>query len=224
MTIHRKYIETGISGLDGMLNEGFLEGSIIFVSGATGAGKSTLATQFLYNGAIEQNEPGLIISIEESREDFFFHISGYNWDVEGLERDKKLILLDYPIQEVDQILSQFSAVHEIIQNFGAKRLVIDSIMPIALYFKGEDERKRGFLKLIENIRKWGVTTLITSENMVSGAMTNSKTGSGTGSNSEELPVSEYGFESFTDGWLHLSYSTDEKSGTRKRMIKVLKMK
>mgnify|MGYP003394968639 CR=1 FL=1 len=34
---------------------------------------------------------------------------------------------------------------------GVKRLVIDSVMTLAIYFQNEDERKKGFLKLIDNI-------------------------------------------------------------------------
>lgn len=209
--MERRFIKSGIPGLDEVLGGGFLEGSIVTVGGPTGAGKSTLAMQFLYNGATESGEPGLYISIEESRRDVFFHMGGYDWDLAKAERERKFILLDYPIHEVDQILNQYSAIQEIINSTGVKRLVIDSIMPIALYFKDDDERKRGFLKLIENIRKWGVTTLIVSEDVKPtdiGAM----------------PNSIFGLESFTDGWINIFYHYDEKKGERLRFIEVLKMK
>ncbi|MFH0884368.1 MAG: ATPase domain-containing protein [Candidatus Micrarchaeota archaeon] len=208
--MERRFIKSGIDGLDNVLGGGILEGSIITVSGPTGAGKSTFAAQFLHNGAVQSDEPGLYISIEESRRDFFFHMGGFEMDFAALERDRKFILLDYPIHEVDQIINQSGSIQEIINSTGVKRVVIDSIMPIALYFKGEDERKKGFLKFIENLRKWNVTTMIVSEDL--------KIHSGS------RPSSEFGIESFTDGWINLFYRYDDRTMERSRFVEVVKMK
>jgi len=207
----RRLIRSGIPGLDEILGGGLLEGSIIAVSGPTGSGRSTMAFQFLYNGAMEHGEPGLYISIEESKQDFFFHMSGYTWDLDEAERQRKLIFLDYPIYEVDQILAQYGAIQEIINSTGVKRVVIDSIMPIALFFPDEEERKKGFLKLIDNVRKWGVTTMIVAET------TQAVTKGG-------LPKSSYGIESFTDGWINLHHHYDEARNDRVRSVEVIKMK
>ncbi len=209
--MERRFIKSGIPGLDEVAGGGLLDGSIITVSGPTGSGKSTLAAQFLLNGAIKHNEPGLYISIEENRNDFFFHMSGYEWDLTALESERKFILLDYPIHEVDQIINQASSIAEIINTAGVKRVVIDSIMPVALFFHGEEEREKGFLRFIENLRKWGVTVMIISENQkIAG--------------SEANPGSEYGIESVTDGWINLFYRYEEKSMERTRYLEVVKMK
>jgi KaiC/GvpD/RAD55 family RecA-like ATPase len=209
--MERKFIKSGIPGLDPVLGGGFLDGTITTVSGPTGSGKSTFAAQFIHNGAVEYNEPGLYLAIEESRRDFLFHMSGYEWDFGALERERKFVFLDYPIHEVDQIVSQSSAIHEIINTTGTKRVVIDSIMPIALYFKGDEERKKGFLKFIENLRKWNVTALIVSEDTKI-------------AHAGARPGSEFGIESFTDGWINIFYKYDERSMERKRYIEVIKMK
>jgi KaiC/GvpD/RAD55 family RecA-like ATPase len=209
--MERRFIRSGIPGLDKVLGGGFLEGSIVAVSGPTGSGKSTFASQFAYNGANEYDEPALYISIEESRADFFFHMGGFDWDFTKLERDKKFILLDYPIHEVDQILNQYGAVQEIINSTGVRRVVIDSIMPIALFFPTDDERKKGLLRLIDNIRKWKVTTLLVSEDLKA-------------TEPGQIPNSLYGIETYSDGWINLSYRYDEKSMERMRYVEVLKMK
>ena len=91
-------IKSGIPGLDNILGGGFLDGSITTVSGPTGSGRSTFALQFI----LESNSPGLYISIEESKKDLFFHMSGYKWDLEKAEEERRLVILDYPIYEVDQ--------------------------------------------------------------------------------------------------------------------------
>lgn len=207
----RKTVKSGIPGLDKVLHGGFLEGSIITIGGPSGGGKSTFAMQYLYEGATKYDEPGIYISIEEGKDSMMFHMSGYEWDLAGAEKKQKLVFLDYPVYEVDQFLQQAGAVKEIINTVGVKRVVIDSIMPIALYFKNDDERKKGFLKFISNVRKWGTTTFIISEDT-------------TPSSEDALPNTTYGIESFTDGWINVSYMLDPKKKERVRMVEVLKMK
>ncbi|MEM4166127.1 MAG: ATPase domain-containing protein [Candidatus Bilamarchaeaceae archaeon] len=207
----RVFVKTGIPGLDKVLGDGLLYGSIVTIGGPTGSGKSTLGMQFIYEGAKQFDETGLYISIEESKEAVLFNMSGYEWDLSSLERKQKLIFLDYPIYEVEQFLQQSNAIKEIVHTANVKRVVVDSIMPIALHFKSEEERKHGFLKLIENIRAWGATTFIISEDT-------------TASPAESLPYTTYGIESFTDGWVNLGFKYDQKKNERARFIEVLKMK
>ena len=210
--MERKLVKSGIPGLDKVLGGGFLQGSIITIGGPTGAGKSTFGMQFLYGGATQYNEPGLYISIEDSREAMLFHMSGYKWDIQRAEKEQKLVFLDYPVYEIDQFLQQYGAIQEIINTTGIKRVVIDSIMPIAFFFKTEEERKKGFLKFIDNIRRWGATTMIISEDT-------------TVSNFDSIPNTAYGIESFTDGWVNIYYRPDsKKKNERVRMLEVLKMK
>ncbi|HSB47236.1 MAG TPA: ATPase domain-containing protein, partial [Candidatus Bilamarchaeum sp.] len=64
---------------------------------------------------------------------------------------------------------------------------------------------------IENLHKWNVTTLIVSEDFRM-------------SNSGARPSSEFGVESFTDGWVNIFYKFDEKTMERSRYIEVIKMK
>lgn len=208
--IKREFIKSGIPGLDEVLGGGMLRGSISTLSGPTGSGKSTLGMQFLVEGASKEKQPGLYISIEETKESTYFHMSGYFWDLEKLEKTKQLVFLDYPVYEVEQFLAQNSAIAEIINTMGIERVVIDSIMPIALLFKNEDDRKKGFIKFIEGVRKWKATTLIISEDTPA-------------TTADVLPDTKYGIESFTDGWLHL-YLLFERGKDRKRAIEVLKMK
>ncbi|MDO8554867.1 MAG: ATPase domain-containing protein [Candidatus Micrarchaeota archaeon] len=207
----REFIKSGIPGLDALLSEGFLKGSVIALSGPTGCGKSTLAMQFLVNGTLKSKEPGLYISVEQSKQSMYFNLSGYSWDMEKMEKGKQIVFLDYPMYEIDQFLNANSAIQEIINSTGVKRVVIDSIMPVALHFKDEDERKKGLLKLIDNIRKWGTTTLVLSEDTPA-------------TTQDVLPDTKYGVESFTDGWIQIYYLFSPKDKERTRAIEVLKMK
>src|SRR5215475_12359177 len=60
-----KRLQTGISGLDDILHGGLARGFLYLVEGNPGAGKTTLALQFLLEGA-NQGEMGLYISLAES--------------------------------------------------------------------------------------------------------------------------------------------------------------
>ncbi len=206
----KELCKSGISGLDKMLRGGLPKGSISTISGPTGSGKSTLALQFLVNGAKKYGETGLYIAIEESQELIYRHMDYIGWGLEELERSKQLLFLDYPAHEVDQFRSQNNAIGELVETMGITRIVIDSIMPIALLFSDEDDRKRGFLEIISNMRKWNATSLIIAE----------EKSSGPGGN---LPRTNYGIETLTDGWIHTDYRIG-RGEERKRGIEVLKMK
>ena len=58
-------LSTGIDGLDNILHGGLAKGFLYLVEGSPGAGKTTLALQFLIEGA-RRGEPGLYISLAES--------------------------------------------------------------------------------------------------------------------------------------------------------------
>jgi len=201
-------VKTGIPGLDKILGGGLTPGSIVLVSGPTGSGKSTLALQFLVRGAQLYGEPGLYVVIEESRDSTYKFMNYKGWNLSELENSKQLIFLDYPPYEVDQFVNQKSAVGEIIDTMGVERLVVDSIMPIALHFHDPDARKKGFLDVIQNLRRWKTTSLLVAEE--------EPTAEG------EAPRTPYGIENLVDGWVRMDFShTKDK---RQRRIEVVKMK
>src|SRR4051812_20290262 len=58
-------ITTGIPGLDDILSGGLLSNHIYLIQGSPGSGKTTLALQFIINGA-EHGEKVLYISLSET--------------------------------------------------------------------------------------------------------------------------------------------------------------
>jgi len=202
-------IRTGWEKLDDQLGGGLPKGSITTVSGSTGSGKSIFAMEFLINGIKASGEPGLYIAIEESKNSLYRSMASMGWDIRQYETSNQLVIIDYPFHEVDQLLDQRNPVKELVDRFGVERVVIDSIMPVAVKFPNENEMKRGFLKLIENIRAWDTTTMVLTNDL------NATT-------YHVMPQTEFGIERFSEGWIHL-YNVF-KANERKRVMEVLKMK
>ena len=75
----------GIKGLDEMICGGLLEGSANLVEGAPGTGKTTIGTEFIYNGITRFNEPGCIITFEEFPQQYYRDALKFGWDLKKLE-------------------------------------------------------------------------------------------------------------------------------------------
>jgi len=89
-----KKCPTGIPGLDDLLGGGFPRNRSILVSGPCGTGKSTLAIQFLYNGIVQYNEPGILISLEQDPRELKQDMLQYGFDLQRYEDEGKLVIID----------------------------------------------------------------------------------------------------------------------------------
>ena len=57
---------TGIRGLDEVISGGLPEGRPTLLCGSAGCGKTLFGMTFLYNGAVEYNEPGAFLALKSS--------------------------------------------------------------------------------------------------------------------------------------------------------------
>ena len=80
---------TGIRGLDEVTEGGLPEYRTTLVSGSAGSGKTLLGIDFLINGAINYNEPGIFMSFEESEDELYKDVASLNLDLQGLVSRKK---------------------------------------------------------------------------------------------------------------------------------------
>src|SRR5690348_9714938 len=76
-------INTGIRGLDEILGGGLPSRRVHLIQGSPGAGKTTLALQFLLEGA-RQGTRGLYISLSETREEVQTVAASHGWDLSDL--------------------------------------------------------------------------------------------------------------------------------------------
>jgi circadian clock protein KaiC len=79
----RSLAATGISGLDDVLNGGLSRGRLYLVEGVPGSGKTTLAMQFLLDGA-RRGEPVLYITLSETKEELQSVAESHGWDLSGV--------------------------------------------------------------------------------------------------------------------------------------------
>ncbi|HEY6769318.1 MAG TPA: ATPase domain-containing protein [Candidatus Sulfotelmatobacter sp.] len=77
-------ISSGCIGLDNILNGGFSRDRIYLVEGDPGAGKTTLALQFIRDG-VGKGERGLYIALSESHADLSHAAQSHGLSLDGIE-------------------------------------------------------------------------------------------------------------------------------------------
>lgn len=74
---------TGVPGFDEILGGGLPSNRIYLVQGAPGAGKTTMALQFLLEG-VQRNEPGLYITLSETRDELISVSKSHGWSLDKI--------------------------------------------------------------------------------------------------------------------------------------------
>ena len=77
-------LSTGVAGLDEVLGGGLTASRLYLLEGEPGAGKTTVAMQFLRDGA-SRGEPVLYITLSETREELLGVAHSHGWDLSGLQ-------------------------------------------------------------------------------------------------------------------------------------------
>ncbi len=169
-------VPTGITGLDGMLEGGFLRSRTILLSGGCGTGKSIFGLQFLVNG-IAAGEPGVYVTVDEppalAREDML----RFGWDLKSLEDSGKLAILDltgsrigvasderYQMNSEGIDLDRFILkMTQTASEIGAKRLVVDSLPALGFHMTDDSQIRNAILRLSFMIRQSGLTAILITE-------------------------------------------------------------
>lgn len=164
--ISKDLVPTGIEGLDDIFIGGVKENNIILLEGSPGTGKTTLGLEFIYRGARDMKENGLIISFELSPQKLLRDAKGFGWDFEQLQRKNKVkIIYTSPMVVLQELQSPNSVLINEIKSIGAKRILIDGLTPLKIF--GELVNGRPFRDslhlLVENLQRFGVTAMLTRE-------------------------------------------------------------
>jgi circadian clock protein KaiC len=161
---------TGIGGLDEVTYGGLPTGRPTLLCGSAGCGKTLFAMTFLYNGAVEYNEPGVFLAFEEQPEDLIKNVGSLNYDIEKLISQKKLAI-DHVEIERSKIAESgeydleglFIRLGYAIDSIGAKRVVVDTIETLFSGLENEQLLRSELRRLFEWLKQKGVTAIITGE-------------------------------------------------------------
>lgn len=197
-------ITSGSQELDRMCGGGFFRDSIILISGATGTGKTLMATEFMGMG-MEQGERSLLFAFEESREQLFRNASGWGNDFEQMEKKGRLkVICNYP--EIAGLEDHLIGMKKAIETFRPNRVAVDSLSAL--------ER----ISTIQGFREFviGLTSFIKHQE-IAGLFT-ATTPSLLGGSS----VTEAHISTITDSIILLRYV--ELFGEMRRGLTVLKMR
>ncbi len=136
--------KSGIPGLDDALKGGFPARNIILVTGTPGAGKTTMAMQSLVYGAIN-GEKGIYFTLEESVDDVIDQFSMFDGvSIKQLTEKGMLKVISIPLVDYDSLKDMIS---NEIDSMGAKRVVIDSITYLQLFFSDVMSIRRAIIEV-----------------------------------------------------------------------------
>ena len=75
---------TGVEGLDDILAGGLTRGRVFLLEGSPGTGKTTIATQFLMEGAAK-GEKCLYVTLSETEDEMRDSADSHGWNLEGID-------------------------------------------------------------------------------------------------------------------------------------------
>ena len=201
--------ETGIPGLDKMLNGGFLPRTANLVEGAPGCGKTTLGMQFIRQGAL-QGEPGLIPTFEQFPEQYYRDAMSFGWDFQALEKKGLLKVIMSSPEVVNTDLRRLNGgIQGSIRKMGCKRILIDSLSHFEHMNEDPTALRTEVHGFLNALKREGLTALLTRETHVL-----------LGDDPEPLHDAPLGF--LVDSYILLRY-VEIESAIRRAII-VLKMR
>jgi circadian clock protein KaiC len=118
-------LKTGVQALDHLIEGGIPLGSSCLISGISGTGKSLLTLEFLYRGAKEFNEKGILFLFEETKERMLAVGRKMQWDLQEQINKGMIEIIYIPVTSI-QVEMHLLMMHEKIMSMEAKRVVVDS--------------------------------------------------------------------------------------------------
>jgi circadian clock protein KaiC len=200
---------TGIAGFDEVTNGGVPKGRPTIVCGGPGCGKTMFAVEFLVRGATEFNEPGVLMTFEETSEEMSKNVASLGFDLKKLAAKKKLVLEYVRIEPAEiqetgdyDLEGLFIRLQHAVKAVGAKRVVLDTVEAIFSGFSNTGMLRAEIRRLFRWLKDHRLTTVITAEK-------------GEGS------LTRYGLEEYvSDCVIFLDHRvTDQISTRRMRVVK-----
>lgn len=158
----------GVRGLDDVTDGGLRKGRLFLLEGSPGTGKTTIATQFLMEGA-RSGERSLYITLSETEEELRESAASHSWslnDVDIFELVPPESLLDEDQQQSllyssDLELGETTKrIFEAFEHTKPERVVLDSLSEIRLLAQSSLRYRRQILALKHYFARSGATVLM----------------------------------------------------------------
>lgn len=167
-TLSNHLMPTGIVGLDHVLGGGLPAHHVYLIEGTPGSGKTTLALQFLLEGA-QRGERTLYVTLAETRSELAKVAGSHGWSLEGLD-----VLELTPPDEVLQPETQYTvfhpsevetgqtmrAIYDAAERLKPQRLVLDSLSEMRLITQEPLRLRRQVLALKQFFLGRGCSVLL----------------------------------------------------------------
>ncbi len=170
-------VQTGIAGLDDILRGGFPARRLYLVQGAPGSGKTTLALQFLLEGA-RRGEQVLYISLSETREEIEEVAHSHGWSLEGLEIVELSAIDEQLSAEAQNTLFHTAEVEltettklllDAVERVKPTRLAFDSLSELRLLSQSALRYRRQILSFKQYLAGRNCTTLLLDDTSAGGS-------------------------------------------------------
>ncbi len=118
-------VNSGIVGLDDMIEQGFWRGSTTLVAGPSGSGKTIMALHFIKEGAI-RGEPGLYVGLQENSSQMARIMLNLGWNAtELLGNGNFELMYQSPVEmQLDSVAAE---VFQRVRTGKVRRIVIDAL-------------------------------------------------------------------------------------------------
>jgi circadian clock protein KaiC len=161
-------VSTGCSGLDHILNGGFPHGRLYLIEGDPGAGKTTLALQFMREG-VRKGERALYITLSESRADLAHAAQSHGQTMDNIEVVELLpsegdllpeqqYTVFHPAEV--ELNDRMQRIVKEIQRVRPERLVIDALSELRMLAKDPLRYRRQILSLKDFMSDQKCTVLL----------------------------------------------------------------
>jgi circadian clock protein KaiC len=161
---------TGIPGMDDVTEGGIPKGRPTLVCGGAGAGKTLFAMEFLINGVVQYDEPGVFVAFEETAEELAQNVISLGFELNELITNKKLLV---EFVQVERRLIEETGEYDLeglfirlgyaIDKIKAKRLVLDTIETLFAGLANHAVVRAELIRLFRWLKDKGVTAIVTAE-------------------------------------------------------------
>ncbi|AXG07895.1 KaiC domain-containing protein [Haloplanus rubicundus] len=156
-------IDLGIDGLDNMILGGVPKRSLISIVGSAGTGKTTFGLQFL-DEALSNGNRGVYLTLEEAASRIYDTAEEKGWPFRQYADEGRLAVVHLdPVEMANSLASIRNDLPELIEEFGADRLVLDSVSLLEMMYDRPSDRRSEVFQFSKSLKEAGVTTLVTSE-------------------------------------------------------------